>query len=376
MLIFELNILKINVNAGGKTADGELNVEFGKCPSEKVASVNLDNLVKMELKIMRDGTGRIIDYLRISVTDRCNFRCKYCMPPEGVHLQAASEMLTYEELLRIITILAEEGITKIRITGGEPLVRKGIVEFISRIRTIKTIEDLSITTNGSLLANMAAELRAGGLDRVNISIDTINFQRFTSLTGNNMLMNTLMGIEKALEVGFHPIKLNVVLIDALHAEDVYFFIDLVRRSAIDVRFIEYMPLRRCNIKAGFSIDEIKALINGAGYGILVPNAVLGNGPAKYYKLPHFMGSFGFITPMSQHFCYECNRIRLTADGKFKLCLLSDKEIDVKSALRSGASDEIILGLFHRALAEKPAAHRLKEYDSETGLARGMSQIGG
>lgn len=325
---------------------------------------------------MRDGHGRVIDYLRISVTDRCNFRCGYCMPPEGVKLLEAPEILSYEELLRVIRVLGDHGVDKIRLTGGEPLVRKGIVDFIRSIRALGTIKDVAMTTNGSLLGDMAHELKAAGLDRVNISIDTLDPLRFTRITGRGTVAETLRGIESAIAAGLAPVKLNVVLTEVLSETDVIYFIEQVYKYPIAVRFIEYMPVGRCGVSPGASIATIKSMIGGAGHGALeAALPVRGNGPAKYYRLPRALGMFGFITPISEHFCHSCNRIRLTADGKFKPCLLANREIDIKAALRGGSDDRAILGLFLKALDGKPSRHMLGDV-SGADLTRGMFQVGG
>jgi cyclic pyranopterin phosphate synthase len=325
---------------------------------------------------MQDGYGRVIDYLRISVTDRCNFRCSYCMPPEGVKLLEAPEILSYEELLRVIRVLGDHGVSKIRITGGEPLVRKGLVDFISGIRAIGTIKDVAMTTNGSLLSDMAPMLKAAGLDRVNISIDTLDPQRFTQVTGRGDLAETLRGIESAIAAGLAPVKLNVVLTEVLSEADVFYFVEQVFKYPIAVRFIEYMPVGRCGVSPGASISTIKNMLEKAGRGALkTALPIRGNGPARYYRLPQALGLFGFITPISEHFCHSCNRIRLTADGKLKPCLLANNEIDIKTALRDGSDDTALLGIFLKALARKPGRHILGNTHGSN-LTRGMFQVGG
>lgn len=326
---------------------------------------------------MLDSCGRIIDYLRISLTDRCNFRCRYCMPPEGVKLLAHQEILSYEEILRVISILGVHGIDKIRLTGGEPLVRKGIVDFVARVKSLGIVKDLSLTTNGSLLSKYVRELKAAGLDRVNISIDTSNPERFHHITGGGELAETLTGIMGALDVGLLPVKLNVVLTEVLSAEDIVFFVKLIHKYPLSVRFIEYMPIGCSGVKPGFSVSEVKSLINQSGHGMLMPNTLVrGNGPASYYGLPEAKGTIGFITPLSEHFCPACSRIRLTADGKCKSCLLGDQEIDIRTALRNGADDQQIYNLFVKAVQQKPLRHHLGENGQTQTFARRMVQIGG
>ncbi|WP_371381530.1 GTP 3',8-cyclase MoaA [Sporomusa aerivorans] len=326
---------------------------------------------------MHDGHNRQINYLRVSVTDLCNFRCVYCMPEQGVKLLKHDEILSYEEFLRVISIVGQQGVSRVRLTGGEPLVRRGIVEFIRNIAGLKLITDLSMTTNGSLLAGMAVQLKEAGLTRVNISLDTINPKQFCSITRGGNLNDTLQGIEAALQAGLTPVKLNVVLTNIVTEQDIAYFVDLVHREPVSVRFIEYMPIGENQVGRGPSIDEIKTTINSFGRGSLKPTLdIRGNGPAKYFYLPQAKGSFGFITPISEHFCSVCNRIRLTADGKFKPCLLSNQEIDIKAALRSGATDDEIARLFYNTIAEKPQGHTLASSDSQTTFFRKMSQIGG
>jgi GTP 3',8-cyclase len=326
---------------------------------------------------MRDSFDRPINYLRVSVTDRCNFRCLYCLPSQGVQWLEHEDILTYEELLRLIAVFSREGITRVRLTGGEPLVRKGLVTFVAAIKALGVIEDLSLTTNGSLLPPLAQPLKAAGLDRVNISLDTVNPARFSEITVHGRLEDTLRGVASALEAGLSPVKLNVVLTDALSETDLTYFIEQVYRYPIAVRFIEQMPVGNCGMRQGLEIAAVKKLLNAAGFGKLEPAATgRGNGPAKYFHLPESCGIFGFITPISEHFCGDCNRLRLTADGRLKPCLLSNQEIDVKTPLRSGAGDTELAELFRLAVREKPQGHSLCRTSGHPEFRRGMSQIGG
>ncbi len=326
---------------------------------------------------MHDGHDRAIHYLRVSVTDRCNFRCAYCLPPRGVKWLPHAEILTYEELLRLIAVFSREGIRNVRLTGGEPLVRKGIVEFVAAVKKLGTIEDLSLTTNGSLLPQYAAALKAAGLDRVNISLDTVDPARFAKVTYCGRVEDTLQGVRSALEAGLTPVKLNVVLTEALSTADLAFFIDQVHRYPIAVRFIERMPLGgRGGLGSGPDIAAVKRLLEEAGHGRLEPAAIKGNGPARYWRLPKSLGTFGFITPISEHFCNACNRLRLTADGRLRPCLLSDQEIDVRTPLRAGASDADLAELFAAAIRAKPQGHSLCRTSGYPGFGRRMSQIGG
>lgn len=326
---------------------------------------------------MIDSFNRVIDYLRISVTDRCNFRCTYCMPDEGVPPLPHAEILSYEEILRIIRIVGHLGVRKIRLTGGEPLVRKGITGFISRLTALNMISDLSMTTNGSLLSDMAQELKKAGLQRVNISLDTANPEKFAFITRRGRLEETLSGIRGALAAGLAPVKLNVVLSEHFTDDDLAYFVDLIYRLPVSVRFIEYMPIGADRTGKGYSIEAVKEMVHRLGKGCLQPVVLdMGNGPARYYRLPEALGSLGFITPISEHFCGQCNRLRLTADGKLKPCLLANTEIDVKAALRSGATDEQIQQLFLQAVHAKPSGHNLCPSDQHSDFDRRMSQIGG
>ncbi len=326
---------------------------------------------------MRDGHDRTIHYLRVSVTDRCNFRCAYCMPPRGVKWLTHDEILTYEELLRLIAVFSREGIRNVRLTGGEPLVRKGFVDFVAAVKRLGTIEDLSLTTNGSLLPKFAPALKAAGLDRVNISLDTVDAAKFAKMTYCGRLEDTLRGVKSALAAGLTPLKLNVVLTAALTAADLAFFIDQVYCYPIAVRFIERMPLGgSASFEAGPDIAAVKRLLEAAGHGRLEPATAKGNGPARYWRLPKSQGTFGFITPISEHFCNACNRLRLTADGRLRPCLLSDLEIDVRTPLRAGASDDELAALFAAAVRAKPDGHSLCRTSGYPGFGRRMSQIGG
>jgi cyclic pyranopterin phosphate synthase len=326
---------------------------------------------------MRDGHDRTIHYLRVSVTDRCNFRCAYCMPRRGVKWLPQAEILTYEELLRLIAVFSGQGIRNVRLTGGEPLVRKGLVDFVAAVKKLGTIEDLSLTTNGSLLPRYAGDLKAAGLDRVNISLDTVDPAKFARVTYCGRVEDTLRGVESALEAGLTPVKLNVVLTEALSDTDLAYFIDQVHRYPFAVRFIERMPLGgKRGLESGPGIDGVKRLLEEAGHGRLEPAAIKGNGPARYWRLPKSLGTFGFITPITEHFCNVCNRLRLTADGRLRPCLLSDVEIDVKTPLRAGASDADLAALFAAAVRAKPQGHSLCRTSGYPGFERRMSQIGG
>jgi cyclic pyranopterin phosphate synthase len=342
-----------------------------------------------------DSFGRRIDYLRISVTDRCNLRCVYCMPPEGVRWREPAEILSFEEIERFAAAAVEEGISKIRLTGGEPLVRTGIVGHVARLREITGIEAIAITTNGVLLPRYAQELVDAGLTRVNISLDSLDPEVFRAVTRGGRLEDTMAGIDAAYEAGMHPVKINVVVVKSLN-QDLLSFASLTRERPIHVRFIEYMPVGgegepapggACgadNTAGAWTIedhvpsDEILARLTSegaaAGFGDLETvargDAPGGWGPASYYRFPGAPGTIGVISPLSHHFCGECNRLRLTADGKLRMCLFSDDELDARVVLRGGTEADLH-ALVKEALARKPESHNMR-----IGTLRRMSQIGG
>lgn len=328
----------------------------------------------------RDGFGREIDYLRISVTDRCNLRCRYCMPAEGVVALRHDDILRYEEIERLARAAAELGISKIRLTGGEPLVRRGIVDLVAALAAIPGIRDLSMTTNGTLLAPMAVSLAQAGLNRVNVSLDTLDAARYADITRGGSLEAALAGIAAAEAAGLLPLKINAVATRGFNDDELAALAALTLEHDWHVRFIELMPLNDGSVafEVGYiPADEIRAVLRAA-YGELIPVATADqpawNGPAEYVRLPGGRGMVGIITPVSAHFCARCNRLRLTADGKLRMCLFSDQEIDVRAALRSGASPEALQDLLRQAVAAKPAGHHLAAH--EVPHDRVMSQIGG
>jgi len=326
-----------------------------------------------------DAYNRPISYLRISVTDRCNLRCVYCMPPEGVPKRAHDEILRYEEIETVVRAAAELGITKVRLTGGEPLVRPGIVELVRMLARVDGIDDLAMTTNAILLSDYANELAQAGLTRVNISLDTLRPERFERITRCGRLEDALAGIEAAHAAGLEPVKINTVVIRGMNDDEV---VDFARKTVEGwhVRFIELMPVGN-----GVTIvddwrervvtaREIREQIETA-LGSLEPAKLnAGGGPARYYRLPGASGTLGFITPISEHFCTQCNRLRLTADGRLRPCLLAESELDLRTALRAGAGVEQIKALIVQAIESKPMRHHLDECRVPEG--RTMSEIGG
>lgn len=328
---------------------------------------------------MKDGYGRHIDYLRISLTDRCNFRCLYCMPEEGVESLPHGDILTFEEILKIAGIAAGLGIEKIRLTGGEPLVRRGVVSFISALSSVRGIESISMTTNGFFLGSMAGDLKNAGLKRLNISLDSLNRDRFRELTRRDGLEEVLRGIDAAIEAGFDPVKINAVIVRGRNEDEILSLARFAREKNLIIRFIEEMPF---NGRAGESFipasEILKVLMDEFGSAEPLDDgsffSPLGHGPAEMYRFGGDGPPVGFITPLSNHFCSSCNRIRITADGKLKPCLLSREEIDIRTCLRSECSDDRLKNILEEAILKKPEKHRLTENGVES--ERGMSKIGG
>lgn len=315
---------------------------------------------------------KTVDYLRLSVTDRCNFRCSYCMPPEGIPFRDHRDMLTYEDMVFFVRVAVEVGISKVRLTGGEPLVRKGLSELVAQLSALEGVDDISLTTNGALLPRFAARLREAGLRRVNISLDSLEPTRFRELTRGGSLGQALAGVEAAFAQGLEPVKINVVMLPELLGE-VKAFAELTRERSLHVRFIEWMPVGGCGPQGdGDSITRDQLMAAFSSVGTLVPVASPGGwGPAQYYRLPGHLGTLGFISSMSDHFCGHCNRLRLTADGRLKSCLFSDDEVEVAGPVR--ARDEAGT----RAAIDRSLGGKTFDKHRAAGRnARGMSQIGG
>jgi cyclic pyranopterin phosphate synthase len=312
-----------------------------------------------------------VDYLRLSVTDRCNLRCVYCMPPQGVPPRRHDEILSYEELLAFAATAVAAGISKVRVTGGEPLVRKGLVDFIARLAALDGLTDVSLTTNGILLPRYAAHLRAAGLRRVNVSIDSLDARRYGELTRGARLSEALAGLDAAFAAGFDPVKVNAVLLSGVE-DEVEGFVALTRRRDVHVRFIEYMPLDRhiatgsTLISAGLILERLRR-----DHGVEPVAGPFGLGPARYYRVPGARGTIGFIAGVSDHFCDTCNRLRLTADGRLKTCLFSaaDRELDVRPLI--DRPDELA-----QAIAAAVAGKSFDRTSETPDACRAMSQIGG
>lgn len=320
---------------------------------------------------MLDKEGREITYLRISVTDLCNLRCKYCIPEEGVNKKCHSDILTFEEIEKVVRASAKLGINKIRLTGGEPLVRKGIVDLVNKISSIAGIKEVVMTTNGTLLKQLGKALKEAGLKRVNISLDTLKEDRYKNITRDGKISDVLEGLEAAKEAGLNPIKLNVVLIKGFNDDEIEDFVNLTIDKEIEIRFIELMPIGINGLKFYEKFLSSKTVLQK------IPNLIPivskdEFSTAKYYKLEGAKGKIGLINPISHNFCSKCNRFRLTSDGKIKPCLHSNREIDIKSALRE---DKDIIPILAKAIRVKPKEHHINEEDYKP-IDREMYQIGG
>jgi len=320
-----------------------------------------------------DSFQRPINYLRISVTDRCNLRCIYCMPIEGIQSIPHNEILRYEEIYLVAQAAAKLGINKLRLTGGEPLIRSHLVTLVGMLAEIEGIDDVSLTTNGVLLKHYAFALKQAGLDRVNISIDSLQQRKFRRITRLGTVDDVLEGISAAHQAGLEPVKINTVVLRGVNNDEIIDFAQKTIDEGWHVRFIELIPIGQGQRRKWFvPISEIRARIEELG--ALEPCPLSGNGPAKYFRLPDSRGTIGFISPVTEHICVRCNRLRLTADGKLRPCLLSDEEIDLRELLRRGASSEQICHLIQEAVAAKPQGHQLAKGISSKKQA--MAQIGG
>ena len=333
-----------------------------------------------------DSFGRSITYLRISLTDRCNLRCLYCMPPQGIIWKPPEEILSYSEITKIVAASAQLGIHRVRLTGGEPLVRRDLPELVHSLASIPGIEEVSLTTNGVLLERLAKPLAEAGLKRVNISLDTLDANKFKQITRGGDIECVWRGIAAAEEANLFPIKINTVVVRGLNSDELLTLASLTLDHPWHIRFIELMPIgEQQDWGPGFplpsqryySVKEIHQAL--ASLVLKSTESPEGNGPSRTYQIPGARGTVGFISPLGEHFCASCNRLRLTADGKLRSCLFSEAEVDVKASIRRGES---VKGQLLKALATKPEGHGIISpadnliYPADPTLARSMSQIGG
>ena len=329
---------------------------------------------------MLDQYNREINYLRVSITDRCNLRCVYCRPKEGLSLQGHDDILRYEEILRIVAVAVRLGFVKVRVTGGEPLVRRGCVEFLAALNKISGLRDISLTTNGILLEDFASGIYEAGIRRINVSLDSLNSDKYFRITNGGDLQAVLRGIARAEEIGFAPIKINTVAVRGFNEDEVLDFVRLALQKPYQIRFIELMPIGRNQLEGEPSYISGRELIEKIRrYYELekIPDKKnRADGPAKIFRIQGGRGEIGFINPISNHFCATCNRLRLTADGKLRMCLLSEKEMDLKKALRDHCSDEDLERLLVEAIFSKPQKHDLVCTENSLRKCRNMSAIGG
>ena len=329
--------------------------------------------------VVEDRFGRRIRYLRISLTDRCNLRCVYCMPEEGMPWEDPAEVLSFDEIERFVRVLANAGLRKVRLTGGEPLVRKGIVDLVRRLRAVPGIEEVTLTTNGILLAGLADDLRSAGLRRVNVSLDSLQANRFARIARRDDFARAWSGIQSALHAGFDPVKINCVVMRGENDDEILDFARLSQSHGLSVRFLEYMPIGRVTPamwRARYvSNAEVIDVLRGA-WPDMEPVDEGASSTSRNFRLPDARGTVGVINPISHRFCEGCDRLRLTADGKLVPCLSDNHEHDVKGPMRSGIDDAELLDHVRVAVGAKP-----EQSDFEGRLARGgsfrtMSQIGG
>ncbi len=323
---------------------------------------------------LKDQFGRSIEYLRISVTDRCNFRCVYCMPLEGLDWLPKAEILSFEEITEVVRQLAPLGLRRLRLTGGEPTIRPDLTALVRMLKAIPEIEDIALSTNGVKLPELAAPLRLAGLDRVNISADSLRSDRIAAIARRNFPFDPIASAQAASNAGLDPIKINVVVMRGINDDEIADFAKLTLDHPWHIRFIELMPVGdMANLTWDHVVPSEEVLKRASVHGVLEPSSgpARGNGPAAYHRYPGAPGTIGVITPMTHTYCGSCNRVRLTADGRLRTCLYGDHEVNLREPLRAGQALE---PLFIQALANKPKEHNLLQM--QTGGLRALSQVGG
>jgi len=338
----------------------------------------LPNHTALNYKKLNDRYNRRLNYLRISITDRCNLRCRYCVPRNLVPTLSHGDILRYEEILRIVGIGVRLGINKVRVTGGEPLVRKGVYGFLDKLCKIEGLEDVSLTTNGVLLKENIKKIKSAGIKRLNISLDSLNRNKFSHITGHDFFDNVYQGIFAALEAGISPVKINIVALNGFNHDEIIDFAELSIAYPFHIRFIEHMPIGTADIhiETPLLAPEIKKILEKKGQLIPVKHQK-NDGPAERFKFKNAKGEIGLISALSHHFCNTCNRLRLTANGQLRACLLSDQQEDLRGLIRRGGSDQDIADLFIKAVQNKPSGHHVNSghpYSDRT--TSQMSSIGG
>ncbi|UCH80080.1 MAG: GTP 3',8-cyclase MoaA [Nitrospiraceae bacterium] len=338
--------------------------------------MNNSNNKQKKVSHLKDKYDRRIDYLRISITDKCNLKCIYCSPEKALKHFNTNEILTDEEIIRFLRVAHGHGLSKVRITGGEPLLRKNITGLITTIR--KTgIRDLSLTTNGLMLGSLARKLKDAGLKRVNISLDTLDADRYEGITRGGNIALVWKAIKASESAGLTPVKINVVPIRGLNDDEIESFASLTYDNNFHIRFIEFMPAVGDGMWASDKyVKSDQVLKKISALGKLEPFKFRGNGPSRNFRLKGAKGVIGIISPLSDHFCKHCNRLRLTANGRLRPCLFSKETIDIKTPMRNGISDEQLEELFLQSVNAKPRGHGLQDKHIKSGLIPAMSEIGG
>ena len=327
----------------------------------------------MEQKPLTDRFGRRIEYLRLSVTDRCDLRCAYCMPSHFSGYEEPEHWLSFDEIERLVSLFARIGLRRVRLTGGEPLMRNGLASLVRRIKGIREVDDLSLSTNGTQLRKHAQALRDAGVDRLNVSLDTLQPSRFSEITRRDALADVLAGLATAREIGFAPIKINMVWLAGINDDELEAMVNFCRRGQFILRLIETMPMGETGRRSQYaSLQPLIASLKDR-FG-LIDGLIPGGGPARYLVSPDGQFNLGFITLMSQHFCATCNRVRLTVDGILHLCLGQEDRLDLRSLMRSGESDASLIAAIQAAIDRKPERHEFTERPEK--IIRVMSSTGG
>ena len=328
-----------------------------------------------------DSFGRSIEYIRVSVTDRCNYRCHYCRPPKGIELNEHDEILTLEEIARLVRLFTELGVTRVRLTGGEPLLRRNVLTLIQELGALPELDDLSLSTNAHLLAPMAQELKAAGVTRVNISLDSLNQETFDKVPRGGDVTAVLAGIDAALAADLTPVKVNMVVMGGVNDHEIVPMVEFAMARGVLLRFIETMPVGEAGrdamgsyVPADAIFDKIRARFGGE---MIPTRGGRGFGPARYFKIEGAGANVGVISALSQHFCEDCNRVRLTSRGSLALCLGREDRVDLRSPLRQGASDDAMKELIREAVTNKPKRHAFSEEpEVEPAVSHRMSALGG
>ena len=324
---------------------------------------------------LSDAFGRKIEYVRLSVTDKCNLRCFYCLPKGFRNFEAPEHWLTFDEIERVMRAFSELGVRRIRLTGGEPLVRKDLPTLVQRLSALPGVEDLSLSTNASLLGNQSAELKQAGIGRINVSLDTLKADRFRQVTQGGDLLKVLSGLQAAKKAGLKPVKINMVALKGINDDEFDAMLDYCIRNEFTLRFIEAMPIGAPGQSAREHYLDLNRVLDSLSQRYdLIPSVMAGGGPAKYYQIKHTDFRIGFITPISQHFCDTCNRVRISVDGTLYLCLGQEHSLPLRPMLRDGISDAELRHALSEAIWRKPARHEFEQKPGQ--IDRCMSQTGG